>query len=59
MVSFISLQAFFGLAVVVTAVLYLVYRRRDIGSALLAAVGAGILGLYLTVAILVSLTNVF
>lgn len=59
MVSLVSLQAFFGLAVVVTAVLYLVYRQYDIGSALLAAIGAGLLGLYLTVAIIVSLTNVF
>lgn len=59
MVSLVSLQAFFGLAVVVTAVLYLVYRRYDVSSALLAAIGAGLLGLYLTVAILVSLTNVF
>ena len=59
MVSLVSLQAFFGLAVVVTAVLYLVYRRYDVDSALLAAVGAGLMGLYLTVGILVSLTNVF
>lgn len=59
MVALVSLQAFFGVAVVVTLVLYLVYRRYEVGGALLAAIGAAILGLYLTVGILLSLTNVF
>lgn len=58
MVSLISLQAFFGLSVLLAIGLYLVYRRTDWGSAVLAVVGAGILALYLTVAIVANLTNV-
>jgi hypothetical protein len=58
MVSLISLQAFFGLAVVLTGVLYLVHRRTAYGSALLAAIGAAILALYLTVAITISLVDI-
>lgn len=58
MVSLISLQAFFGLAVLVTVGLYLVQRRTDMESALLGAIGAGILGLYLMVGIAVSVVDV-
>lgn len=58
MVSFVSLQAFFGLAVLVVVGSYLAYRRTDLGSALIAVIGAGILGLYLTVGIIISLVDV-
>ena len=58
MVSLISLQAFAGLSVLVAVALYIVYRRTDIGSAILAAIGAGILALYLLVAITVDLVDV-
>lgn len=58
MVSLISLQAFAGLSLLVAVALYVVYRRTDMGSAILAAIGAGILGLYLIVAIAVDLVDV-
>lgn len=58
MVSLVSLQAFFGLAALVIAGAYLSYRWTDLGSAHLAAIGAGILGLYLIVGITLSLVDV-
>lgn len=58
MVSLISLQAFFALAILVTVGLYLVHRRTDMESALLGAIGATILGLYLMVGIVVSVVDV-
>lgn len=58
MVSLISLQAFAGLTVLVAVVMYVVYRRTDLSSALAAAIGAGIIGLYLLVAIAVDLMDV-
>lgn len=58
MVSLISLQAFFGLAILVTVGLYIVHRRTDMDSALLGAIGAAILGLYLIVGIAVSVVDV-
>lgn len=58
MVSLISLQAFFGLAILVTVGLYIVHRRTDMESALLGAIGAAILGLYLMVGIAVSVVDV-
>lgn len=58
MVSLISLQAFFGLAILVAAGLYIVHRRTDMESALLGAIGAAILGLYLIVGIVGSVVDV-
>lgn len=58
MVSLISFQAFFGLAIVVAIGVYVADRRTDMGSAVLAAIGAAILALYLTVAIVIDLVNV-
>ena len=58
MVSLISLQALAGLSLLVTVALYVVYRRTDMSSAILAAIGAAILGLYLLVAITVDLVDV-
>lgn len=58
MVSLISLQAFAGLSLLVAVALYVVYRRTDMSSAILAAIGAGILALYLLVAITVDLVDV-
>lgn len=58
MVSLISLQAFFGLAIVVAVGLYAVNRRTDTSTAILGAIGAAILAVYLVVGIVLSLTNV-
>jgi hypothetical protein len=58
MVSLISLQAFFGLAIVVTVGLYVYNRRTDTSTAILGAIGAAILALYLIVGIVLSVTNV-
>ena len=59
MVAMASLQVFGGLAAVLAVVLYLLHRRTGTSTALLGAVGAAVLGLYLMVAITLSLLDVF
>jgi len=58
MVAFASFQVFFALAVLVVLGVYLGDRRLEVGSALLAAIGAAILGLYLMAAITMTLVEI-
>ena len=58
MVAFASFQVFFALAALVVVGVYIADRRLDVGSALLAAIGAAILGLYLLVAITMTLVDI-
>lgn len=59
MVAFASLPVFFALTVLVIVGIYLADRRLDVGTAILTALGAGILGLYLIVAISIDLIEIF
>ena len=49
MVRVASLPAFFVVVVVVAVAMYLINRRYEVESALVAALGAGIIGLYFIV----------
>lgn len=55
MIGVASLPAFFGLVIVVALAVWVANRRTSVGSALLAAIGAAVVLLYLIVAISTSL----
>ena len=57
MVAVASIPAFFGVVAVVVVGLYLLYRRTELESTLLAVIGFGIVALYLTIAIFMGLLN--
>ena len=59
MVAFASLPVFFALSALVIVGIYLAHSRLNVGSAILTALGAGILGLYLVVAIAIDLIEIF
>ncbi|MFB6113338.1 MAG: hypothetical protein ABEJ58_04455 [Halodesulfurarchaeum sp.] len=52
MVDVFSLQAVFGVVAVVAIAMFLLNRRVDVGSTIMAVLGASAVGLYLFVAVL-------
>lgn len=57
MVAVASIPAFFGVVAVVVVGLYLLHRRTEMESTLLAVIGIGIVALYLTITIFMGLLD--
>lgn len=57
MVAVASIPAFFGVVAVVVVGLYLLHRRTELESTLLAVIGFGIVALYLTITIFMGLVD--
>ncbi|MFB6268020.1 MAG: hypothetical protein ABEI31_10200 [Halodesulfurarchaeum sp.] len=58
MVALGSLPVFVAVVVLVTGGLFLAHRRTDLGSALLAAIGVGIVSVYTLIAIVLDMLQI-